>query len=295
MSRASRASTDPARRRSWNSSKSLSAESDGNISSFRKPNSSASSGALFSPQRRRLVLPMRFRSFGCTWSRLRLPSLLRLERRHAQRRELVGALVLRMAGMALHPVPVTLWRRLASSSACHSSAFLTGFLSAVFQPLRFQPSIQLADAVPDIVAVGVEIDLARLLQRVQRRDRGHQLHAVVGGLGLAARKFLRSSPLKRRIAPQPPGPGLPEQAPSVKISTLLSCGQSVFGGGSDLPMEAQLADIFERVALLHQRAVGDGQPVVEAGQHEAQRRAAREHRQRLFSASVKRPHRLVAG
>ena len=37
---------------------------------------------------------------------------------------------------------VTLWRFRASSSACHSSAFFTGFLAAVFQPLRFQPSIQ---------------------------------------------------------------------------------------------------------------------------------------------------------
>jgi hypothetical protein len=38
---------------------------------------------------------------------------------------------------------VTLWRRRASSSACQSSAFLTGFLSEVFQPFLFQFSIQL--------------------------------------------------------------------------------------------------------------------------------------------------------
>ncbi|MCY1310356.1 hypothetical protein D9M70_605370 [compost metagenome] len=38
---------------------------------------------------------------------------------------------------------VTLCRRLASSSACQSSAFFTGFLSAVFQPFFFQPWIHL--------------------------------------------------------------------------------------------------------------------------------------------------------
>src|SRR6218665_2970289 len=35
------------------------------------------------------------------------------------------------------------WRLVASSSACQSSRFFTGFLSAVFHPLRFQPWIQL--------------------------------------------------------------------------------------------------------------------------------------------------------
>src|SRR5262249_39654166 len=42
------------------------------------------------------------------------------------------------------------------------------------------------DALPDILAVGVEIDGARLLQRFERRDRRHQFHLVVGGVALAA-------------------------------------------------------------------------------------------------------------
>ena len=50
-------------------------------------------------------------------------------------------------------------------------------------------------------------------------------------------------------------------------------------------MEAQPADIFDRVALLHQRAVGNGQPVIEARQHETQSRAARQKRQRLQQAA----------
>src|SRR5882762_5710828 len=46
------------------------------------------------------------------------------------------------------------------------------------------------DALAHILAVGGEVDAARLLQRLQRRDRRHQLHPVVGGVGLAALQFL---------------------------------------------------------------------------------------------------------
>src|SRR5262249_28999950 len=42
----------------------------------------------------------------------------------------------------------------------------------------------------DIGTVGIEIDLARSLQGAQGGDRGHQLHAVVGGFGLAAGQLL---------------------------------------------------------------------------------------------------------
>ena len=65
------------------------------------------------------------------------------ERRHALARELVGALVLIMAGMALDPVPANGVAGAAFSSRCHSSTFFTGFLSAVRQPFFFQPLIQL--------------------------------------------------------------------------------------------------------------------------------------------------------
>ena len=72
-------------------------------------------------------------------------------------------------------------------------------------------------AVHHIAGVCMDGDRARLLQRLQPLDHRHQLHAVVGGGVLAAGQFLFMPPL-RRIAPQPPGPGLPEQAPSVKMS-----------------------------------------------------------------------------
>ena len=53
------------------------------------------------------------------------------------------------------------------SSRCQRSTFFTGFLSAVRQPLRFQPDPG-GDAVAQILAVGMEIDTAGPLQRFER-------------------------------------------------------------------------------------------------------------------------------
>ncbi len=63
---------------------------------------------------------------------------------HAAVGERVGALVARIRGVATHPVPAHACRAAAVSSSRHRSAFLTGFLSAVFQPLRFQPWIHVS-------------------------------------------------------------------------------------------------------------------------------------------------------
>ena len=46
------------------------------------------------------------------------------------------------------------------------------------------------DAVAQILTVGVQIDPAWFLERFKRRNRGHQLHAVVGRIRLAAFKLL---------------------------------------------------------------------------------------------------------
>ena len=62
-------------------------------------------------------------------------------------RQFVGALVHGVAGVALDPVPAhVVCACSAASSRFHRSTFFTGFLSAVRQPLRFQPLIQLGDA-----------------------------------------------------------------------------------------------------------------------------------------------------
>src|SRR3974390_1516771 len=46
------------------------------------------------------------------------------------------------------------------------------------------------DALTQILAIGVEVDQARLPERFERGDRRHQFHAVVGGVRLAALQFL---------------------------------------------------------------------------------------------------------
>ena len=126
----------------------------------------------------------------------------------------VGALVEIMAGMAAHPVPAHLMlvdrgiETLPQIVVLHRLA--VGGFPAVALPL-VDPA---HDAVAQVLAVGVNVDHARPLERFQRRDRRHQLHAVVGRERLAALELLLVI-AEIRIAPQPPGPGFPEQAPSV--------------------------------------------------------------------------------
>src|SRR5271166_4508188 len=66
---------------------------------------------------------------------------------------------------------------------------------------------------------------------------------------------------QRSSTPQPPGPGLPEQAPSVKMS-MVFVGVTLRPGGSidavgagalDAAVEIELVEIFERVLRLDQR------------------------------------------
>src|SRR5439155_20599074 len=91
-----------------------------------------------------------------------------------------------------------------------------------------------------------------------------------------------STPRKRSTAPHPPGPGLPLQAPSVKISTPdraeggLSDIDTIGARPGDPAVKAQLFEIFELVLGAHQGALGLVQPIVEPGQQEAQRAAARQ-------------------
>src|ERR1700750_2315808 len=94
-------------------------------------------------------------------------------------------------------------------------------------------------------------------------------------VGLAPPNSSFSCAPARKIAPQPPGPGLPLHAPSVKISTSLISIESISAGARDAAVEAQLLAIFERVFRLHQRAGRVVEPVVEPRQQEAKRAAAR--------------------
>src|SRR5688500_19653089 len=59
------------------------------------------------------------------------------------------------------------------------------------------------DAVAQILAVCVDIDQARTLERLQRRDRAHQLHPVVGSVRLAAHQFFGAVAEGEDCAPGP--------------------------------------------------------------------------------------------
>src|SRR5437016_3977015 len=72
------------------------------------------------------------------------------------------------------------------------------------------------------------------------------------------------TPRDRRIAPHPPGPGLPLHAPSVKIST--SAIDAIRARPGDAAVKAQLFEIFERVLGTNQRAGSLVEPIVEACQ-----------------------------
>src|SRR5713226_8562869 len=124
---------------------------------------------------------------------------------------------------------------------------------------------------------------------------------------------------KASTAPQPPGPGLPEQAPSVwtttcgslmardpagklarrrsrvdfaAAETCSSVDPVVTHAGHRL-VEAELAVIFQRVLRPHQRARRHVEPVDQPRQQKAQGRAAGEQRQRLALVVGERPYRRV--
>src|SRR4051812_19212955 len=120
----------------------------------------------------------------------RTKPLLQPRHRDALARQLIGALVFGVAGVALDPVPAHLMRFQRGIEPLPKFDVLDRLLvgGAPAVPL---PTVNPAgDALTDVLAVGGEVDHARFLQRFQRRDRRHRLHAIVGGVGLAALQFL---------------------------------------------------------------------------------------------------------
>src|SRR5258706_3901504 len=114
------------------------------------------------------------------------------KRLHALARQRVGALVLGVAGMAFYPAPVHAVIRQGFLQALPEihvlHRFLVGGLPTAALPLR-EPG---RDAELEILAVGVDVHLDAFLERLQRLDRGHHLHAGVGGEWLAAADLLLS-------------------------------------------------------------------------------------------------------
>src|SRR5690606_10781093 len=95
-----------------------------------------------------------------------------------------------------HPVPLPcLVQRLPQLGILHRLS--VGGPPAIPLPVLYPPG----NAVAQIVAVGVKVDLAGLLQRVQRLDGGNELHAVVGGGRLPTRKLLLHTVVAQDGAP----------------------------------------------------------------------------------------------
>src|SRR6478672_3119097 len=103
------------------------------------------------------------------------------------------------------------------------------------------------------------------------------------------------------MTPQPPGPGLPEHAPSVWITTFgFSLKSSVLPEPIvairlHLAMESQLAQIFVRVLALDQSFAVGVEPVIGAGEQEAERGTAGKRRQCGNLVCRERPHALIGG
>ena len=201
-------------------------------------------------------------------------------------RQFVGAFVEIVAGMARDPVPMHLMRAerrvepLPQVDILHR--LLVGGLPAV--PL---PAV---DPARDAAAADTGCRCERSTS-ARRFSASSAEIAAINSMRLLV--VCASPPLisfcvppHSRMAPQPPGPGLPEQAPSVWMTT---CGsrpsaaltprarsaEAVVARIRRALVKAQLADIFERVLRLHQRAGRHVEPVDEPRQQKAQRGAAR--------------------
>src|SRR5262249_46143355 len=115
---------------------------------------------------------------------------LALERGHACARQLIGTLIVVMAGMALDPMPAYLMALQSEIEALPQIGILHWLLLGRFPAVALPAMDPLADAVPQILPVGWQFDGGRPGQRFERHDRGGQLHAVVGGERFTARQLL---------------------------------------------------------------------------------------------------------
>ena len=195
---------------------------------------------------------------------------------HAFAGQFVGALVLVVAGMALDPVPLHLVTQAGGVEALPQLDVLDG-LAVGGLPAVLLPAVNpLADAVLHVLGVGVQVDVRGALERLQRRDGGEQLHAVVGGLRLAALQLLAVLAGDENGAPAA-GPRI-SRAGAVGVDDDGRLGRrswaglpAVVGGRAHAAVELEAAQVFERVVRFHQGVLGRVQPVVGARQQEAQR------------------------
>ena len=131
----------------------------------------------------------------------------------------VTAFVFGMAGVALQPVVgdfmlLALGQQRGPQIRVQGGGFVC-FLPAAGAP---PPGPALLQAVDDVLAVAVQVNGAGLLelaQRLQRAVISMRLLVVLASPPESSFSYTFCAVRNRRIAPQPPGPGLPLQAPSV--------------------------------------------------------------------------------
>src|SRR6476469_4324704 len=84
-----------------------------------------------------------------------------------------------MAGMAPDPMPTHLMTLQGEIETLPQIGILHRFLFGRLPAIAFPAVDPLADAVPQILRVGVEFDGCRPGKRFERHDRSRELHAVV--------------------------------------------------------------------------------------------------------------------
>src|SRR5215831_4748194 len=100
--------------------------------------------------------------------------------------ELVGTFVEIVAGMTAHPMPVHIVALDRSIEALPQIGVLDRLPVAGLPAVAFPALNPVGDSLAQILAVGMEIDIARALERFESHDGGRQFHPVVGCVRLAA-------------------------------------------------------------------------------------------------------------
>src|SRR5690606_32709102 len=121
---------------------------------------------------------------------------------HSPVGQLVGQLVFRMTTVALDPLPLHMVLTDQLIQLTPEIGILHRLAASGFPAALLPVGHPLADALHYILRVGGQPDIGRgLLQGLQTADGRHQLHAVIGGLRLAAEQGLLIFAQTQQYAP----------------------------------------------------------------------------------------------
>src|SRR5882724_411842 len=122
---------------------------------------------------------------------------------HAAIRERIGALVLWVPRVSLHPVPADAVPARCALELLPQVDVLDGLLVGGAPAAPLPVGQPFADTFLDVLRVGVDLYGAGVLERFQRPDHRGQLHAVVGGVLLSSEDLLLASSVSEDRAPAP--------------------------------------------------------------------------------------------